>query len=184
MTFGHVTHQHRKRPSYCGGTSLAPPKCPNIGWCRLTDEFVSGSWTWFVSLLTAVINVSIMLPFFADSQIDTNLMGCKSSSEVRPVPLRPVPFPHRGPRSAPAGERFEDTGYVNPHEGASSEFAPRVRTPRSTRSSAGGRRVIDASQLSPHESDDDLLLICADCGVEIEWCQDGDRCSVSGKRHS
>lgn len=91
-------------------------------------------------------------------------------------------------RAAPSEQL--DTGYADPHADATSNYAPRMRTPRSARNQDAVRRGdphdLQAlkDQLSPHASDDELVLVCVDCGREIEGCLDGECCLVTGRRHT
>lgn len=115
-------------------------------------------------------------------------MGCRASRpQVRSahyaVPQHmAVAFPHRGPQMCPPGgasgaSAAVDTGYANPHEEdtiRASTDTHRVRR----------HRVASARELSPHASDDDLVLVCSECGAEIEHCFEGEYCPVSGMKHS
>ena len=131
-------------------------------------------------------------------------MGCKSSREPRPQ-FRQVPMP-RGPQDPPrdlsssrrsvtpslsARSYHEDRLHERyPCDPAAAQrrqqperYSQVVATPSSTRS---GRRVPrgNAQQLlSAHSSDDDLVLICVDCGAEILDPTSGERCPKTGKAH-
>lgn len=90
-------------------------------------------------------------------------MGCRASSSVKDQPRAITTL----------SEAKIDSGYANPH-------AQRLGTqPRLQHAQVDTER----DNLSPHDSDGQLVLICADCAAEIEGCDEGDCCPVSGKRH-
>lgn len=116
--------------------------------------------------------------------------------------VRETPYYPRGPQHPPPPD---DSCSVDPHapfdpssdqrrekpqlySGVTprSRSASRQSSAKSTpvRGGAQGRGPpYDASALSPHESDDDLVLICVDCGSEILDAVAGEVCPVTGKLH-
>ena len=72
------------------------------------------------------------------------------------------------------GGRYEEE--VPERTNMEEPFAPVVRAPRSTRSS----RAISESE----GDDDEMVLVCADCGLEICRKSTPANCAVTNKRHS
>lgn len=92
--------------------------------------------------------------------------------------------PHASPFDPAASQRRENPHMysgVTPRSRSASRMSSANNTP--VRGGGGAPPVYDHSQLSPHDSDEELVLICVDCGSEIMDVVAGDVCRATGKLH-